>query len=75
MSKFYFIIFAFLLVTFKAVSQDTLNLVQPSNLQAFLQDNIVQLSWQAPVDTTTSNDTIPPGLSGYRIYCNNVLIG
>ncbi len=56
-------------------AQDTLNLYSPVNLQAIFLQPAVQLTWEAPVDTASSNDTIPPGLLGYRIYSNNELLG
>ncbi len=56
-------------------AQDTLNLYPPLNLQALFQQPDVQLTWEAPVDTASSNDTIPSGLIGYRIYSNNELLG
>lgn len=55
--------------------QSNINIAQPINLQAVLQDTAAFLTWEAPVDTSASTDTIPPGLIGFRIYSNNILAG
>lgn len=75
MRKIYVIVVVFFMILGKVVAQDTLNLLPPVNLQAVIQESEVWITWEAPVDTSGSNDTIPPGLIGYRIYADNIFAG
>lgn len=75
MRKIYLLAIGISMLFGNSFAQDTLNLYSPVNLQALFQQPAVQLTWEAPVDTLSSNDTIPPGLIGYRIYSNNELLG
>lgn len=75
MMKNYSILLVLCVLGISGYAQDTLNLVPPSNLQADFQNDVVMLSWTAPVDTTASPDTIPQGLIGYNVYSATELIG
>jgi hypothetical protein len=75
MRNFFRYALVFLSIWSHAEAQDTLNLLPPVNLQAIISGSEVLVSWEAPVDTTGSTDTIPQGLIGYRIYADNVPAG
>ena len=74
MRKNYILFLALCLIYGSGFSQST-NLYPPLNLQAFLLGNEVQLSWEAPEDTTSITMLVPEGLIGYRVYGNNNIIG
>jgi len=75
MAKLYAIVLILCTFWFNVMSQDTLNLVRPADLQADFENDVVLLTWSAPVDTSATPDTIPPGLIGYNVYSGSGLIG
>jgi len=75
MVKLYAIVLVFCTFSLNVLSQDTLNLVRPADLQADFENDVVLLTWSAPVDTSATPDTIPPGLIGYNVYSGSGLIG
>lgn len=60
-------------ITMTGLPKDSLILIPPTNLQAFLQNgtDYIHLTWLAPQD---SNFTVPVGLLGYNLYRDSVLI-
>jgi len=64
-----------LIVIIKVSGQDTLYLIPPTNLHGFSPalTDYVQLTWDAPVDSTTGE--VPPGLLGYNIYRDGAVVG
>lgn len=70
------LILSMCIISLCAYSQDTLNLLPPTNLQGIspAQTDYIHLTWAAPQDTTTF-DSIPAGILGYNIYRDSLLLG